>query len=281
MKLLLTGADGFTGRHFRGQAEKFGYEVVDLKSDLLNRSALDDEVNEVMPDAVVHLAAISFVGHADESAFYSVNVVGTMNLISSLSSLEKKPNKVLIASSANVYGNTNLSPIDENVIPNPSNHYAMSKLAMEKMVHNFADRLPIIITRPFNYTGKGQNNAFLIPKIVSHFSKSLNTVNLGNINVEREFNDVRMVCSAYLQLLEKGISGEIYNICTGKAFTLNHILSTLENITGKKLNVNIDNDLIRKNEIATLFGNPRKLFNCTGEINNYSLEETLKWMIEE
>ncbi len=280
MKLLLTGAEGFTGHHFRKAAEKFGHEVVDLKSDLLDKSAVFNEVNDVLPDCVLHLAAISFVGHADETAFYGVNVVGTMNLLSALNSLIQKPKKVLLASSANVYGNSNVSPIDENENPKPLNHYAMSKLAMEKMALNYSNTLPILVARPFNYTGQGQHESFLVPKLVRHYSDSATHIDLGNINIEREFNDVRMVCTAYLNLLEKGVPGEIYNICTGKAFSLRHLMNLLENITGKKIEINIDSNLVRTNDIQSLFGSPRKLIACTGQIERYTLEETLKWMLE-
>ncbi len=280
MKLLLTGAEGFTGHHFRKAAEKFGHEVVDLKSDLLDKSAVFNEVNDVLPDCVLHLAAISFVGHADETAFYGVNVVGTMNLLSALNSLIQKPKKVLLASSANVYGNSNVSPIDENENPKPLNHYAMSKLAMEKMALNYSNTLPILVARPFNYTGQGQHESFLVPKLVRHYYDSATHIDLGNINIEREFNDVRMVCTAYLNLLEKGVPGEIYNICTGKAFSLRHLMNLLENITGKKIEINIDSNLVRTNDIQSLFGSPRKLIACTGQIERYTLEETLKWMLE-
>ena len=92
MRILLTGAEGFTGRHFAERASAKGHSVVALRSDLMEDEALRKEVLEVAPDAVVHLAAISFVGHADETAFYAVNVVGTTNLLDALTKLPTKPN---------------------------------------------------------------------------------------------------------------------------------------------------------------------------------------------
>ena len=156
MKLLVTGADGFTGRHFSSRAVKAGHEVVKLKADLLDREALHDEVLLVRPDLVVHLAAISFVGSPDKISFYAVNVIGTTNLLDAILALPKVPFKVLLASSANVYGNCDISPIDEKVAPNPINHYAASKLAMEHIALTYKGKIPIIITRPFNYTGPGK-----------------------------------------------------------------------------------------------------------------------------
>ena len=168
------------------------------------------------PNYVVHLAAISFVGHGNADDFYRVNVVGTVNLLEALLKLEKKPTKVLIASSANVYGNCEISPISESQQPLPVNHYAMSKLAMELMARTYLSRLPIFFTRPFNYIGLGQAESFVIPKLISHFTKKAEVIELGNLNVEREFNDVRFVCDAYLRLLDVAKPGESYNICSGK-----------------------------------------------------------------
>ena len=91
MKLLLTGADGFTGLHFAARARASGHEVVGLKANLTDRDALQAEVTQVAPEAVVHLAAISFVGHADDSAFYAVNVVGTTHLLAALAALPQVP----------------------------------------------------------------------------------------------------------------------------------------------------------------------------------------------
>ena len=102
MKILLTGAAGFTGRHFSASAEAAGHQVVALEADLTDKAAVATEVQRSEPEAAVHLAAISFVGHEDDTAFYSVNVLGTMNLLAALAALDTKPKKVLLASSANV-----------------------------------------------------------------------------------------------------------------------------------------------------------------------------------
>src|SRR5690606_29793103 len=136
----------------------------------------------------------------------------------------QRPRSVLLASSANVYGNTECSPIAETQPPAPVNHYAMSKLAMEHMARTYADRLPLFFTRPFNYTGPGQDASFVIPKLVTHFARRAPAVELGNLDVEREFNDVRFVCEAYLSLLQKAVPGEVYNICTGAPLTLRAVI---------------------------------------------------------
>lgn len=279
MKILLTGAAGFTGLFFKATAVAAGHEVIALKADLTDKNAVAAEVRIVAPSAVVHLAAISFVGHTDCTAFYDVNVVGTMNLLAALATLPDKPSKVLLASSANIYGNCNASPISEAQVAAPVNHYAMSKLAMEHMAWTYLDKLPIVVARPFNYTGLGQASQFLIPKLVVHFAKRAPSIELGNLYVEREFNDVRMVCDAYLSLLFKGLPGEAYNVCTGQPYTLINVIDILSEMTGHVMDVQVNPAFVRVNELHRLYGDPKKLLSCTGPITQYKLAKTLEWML--
>ena len=265
-------------------ARQAGHRVCVVESDLADREGLRHEVEQAAPDAVVHLAAISFVGQADANAFYAVNVIGTLNLLDALTGLQVTPRRVLLASSANVYGNCDASPISESQAPAPVNHYAMSKLAMEHMACTYADRLPIMITRSFNYTGPGQAGHFLIPKLVSHFAKRAEIIELGNLDVEREFNDVRMVCDAYLGLLEHGEPGQTYNICSGKAYTLRNVIEMLSSITGHKLDVRVNPQFVRTGEVHRLCGSPLKLRDVLtngGRMQeDPSLEDTLRRMLE-
>ena len=165
---LITGISGFTGRYLAKVLEEkdwtvFGLSHTDagpnsIACNLTDQEAVHKAVDEIQPDYVVHLAALSFVGHPDKEAFYRVNVLGTLNLLQALGSLDASPRKVLVASSANVYGANAQEVIDEGICPAPVNHYACSKLAMEHMVRTWFDRLPIVLTRPFNYTGVGQDD---------------------------------------------------------------------------------------------------------------------------
>jgi nucleoside-diphosphate-sugar epimerase len=280
MKILLTGAAGFTGLFFRSAAEAAGHQVVALQADLTDKAAVAAEVLQAAPNVVVHLAAISFVRHADDTAFYGVNVVGTLNLLSALAALPIEPAKVLLASSANVYGNCDASPITEDQPPAPVNHYAMSKLAMEHMARTYLHRLPVVFTRPFNYTGPGQAPNFLIPKLVSHFARRAPAIELGNLHVEREFNDVRMVCDAYLGLLAHGVPGEVYNVCSGEPYTLQTVLDELQSITGHHLDVRVNPAFVRANEVHRLCGNPTKLLACVGPLRQPVLRQTLQTMLQ-
>jgi nucleoside-diphosphate-sugar epimerase len=281
MKILISGAAGFTGRYFKLAAERAGHEVIALNADLTNKESIFEEMRQLMPDAVVHLAAISFVGHNHDAGFYDVNVVGSTNLLDALVALPLKPSKILLASSANIYGNCEESPIAEVHPASPVNHYAMSKLAMEYMARTYFERLPIVIARPFNYTGVGQAQEFLIPKLVDHFAKRLPNIELGNLNVEREFNDVRMVCDVYLALLTKSVTGEVYNVCSGYPYRLAHVIDMLTNITGHCINVRVNPDFVRGNEVRRLCGDFKKLKACIGELPDYRLEDTLRWMLDE
>lgn len=260
-------------------AEAAGHTVLPLKSNLQDTASLCAEVAGAPPDAVVHLAAISFVGHADARAFYDVNLFGTLNLLDALAALRHAPNRILLASSANVYGNVAVSPISEETPPSPVNHYAMSKLAMEHMARTYVDRLPLMFTRPFNYTGPGQSLSFVIPKLVDHFRRRAAAIELGNLNVEREFNDVRMVCDAYLKLLEHGEPGEIYNVCTGRTLTLKGIIDRLQDLTGHALEIKTNPAFVRTNEVHRLCGSPAKLEVVIGPLKSIAIDDTLRRML--
>ena len=277
MRILLTGADGFTGKHFTQIAMQ--HEVVALKANLNDTAALNAEVKTVAADAVVHLAGISFVGHDTAEDFYKVNTIGTDNLLKAIATANQTP-RVLVASSANVYGNPSIEVIDESVPTAPVNHYAASKLAMEHIVRTWFDKMPIVITRPFNYTGIGQNDSFLIPKIVSHFKRKQAIIELGNLDVSRDFSDVRDVVTAYLKLIESNVHSETINICSGEATALNTIIEKLNNLAGYKINVQVNPAFVRQNEIKQLSGTNALLNRLIGHQASYTLDDTLTAMYQ-
>ena len=278
MKILLTGADGFTGRWFSRTAQEAGHEVVALRADLTQAVEVLHEVHALRPDAVVHLAAIAFVGHANERALYDVNLFGTLNLLNALKATGSA-RRILLASSANIYGNCEQSPIAETQVPAPVNHYAMSKLAMEHMARTTG--LPLVFTRPFNYTGPGQEGQFVIPKLVEHFRHVADTISMGNLYVEREYNDVRFVSQAYLRLLAEQVPLGTYNVCTGRMYDFSTVLDMLMNMTGHKIAVRVDPKLVRSNEVHRLCGDPSRLRAAVGDLPDYPLQKTLAFMLED
>ena len=289
--VLITGLRGFTGHYLGAALRARGARVVglvqgspqcpeEIACDLTDALAVHAAVEQVRPTHVVHLAALAFVGHADARAFYDVNLFGTLNLLEALAALPELPRKVLIASSANIYGTPGIEVIDESVCPAPVNHYACSKLAMEHMVRTWFDRLPIVMTRPFNYTGIGQDEKFLIPKIVSHFKRRAAKIELGNLDVSRDFSDVRDVAAAYMGLLETDVRSEVFNVCSGKAVALRTVLDIMTRKTGHTMAVEVNPAFVRPNEIPVLRGSHRKLTEAVGFAPRHALEDTLAWMLQ-
>jgi nucleoside-diphosphate-sugar epimerase len=141
--------------------------------------------------------------------------------------------------------------------------------------------LPLLITRPFNYTGPGQGEQFVIPKLVSHFRRRAPSVTLGNLHVQREYNDVRFVCEAYLRLLEADHGRSTYNVCTGVTYDFNTVIGMLQDLTGHRIDVQVDPALVRANEVHRLCGDPSRLREAIGDPPAYSLGDTLAWMLEQ
>jgi len=279
LRIAVTGADGFTGRHFIRCAQAAGHPVQVLDAELTDAHALRAQVQACEADAVLHLAGLAFVGHGDARAFYDVNLFGTLHLLEALAATGRPLRRVLLASSANVYGNRGGEAIDETRCPAPVNHYASSKLAMEHMARTWADRLPITIARPFNYTGPGQSPQFVIPKLVDHFARRAEVVRLGNLQVHREYNDVRFVCEAYLRLLQAPQAPDTVNICTGRTWDLAGVIAQLQAQSGHALRVEVDPALVRAHEVHRLCGDPARLRAAVGDIPAPTLEETLAWML--
>lgn len=275
-RVLITGASGFTGRWLSVRLAQAGYQVygltqeparspAEIQADLCDSPALRAALETARPDYIVHLAAITFVPHSDSAEIYRVNLFGTLNLLDAILAVGLQPRKVLIASSANVYGNPAAEVIDETVCPAPVNHYANSKLAMEHMARTYDDRLSLVITRPFNYTGVGQAEHFLIPKIVAHYRARRPEIELGNLDVVRDFSAVAFVADAYRRLLECSYSGLTVNICSGQGIALGEIIAHMNAIAGYEINVSVNPAFVRANEIRRLIGSNRYLFSLIGE----------------
>ncbi|RZF24768.1 NAD-dependent epimerase/dehydratase family protein [Paraburkholderia sp. UYCP14C] len=292
IRTLVTGASGFTGRYLVEKLRARGHTVIEtmgagdqpetptrLRLDITSPDACRSAIDRVRPDYIVHLAAISFVGHDDPLDFYRVNVIGTLNLLEACAQIGHTPRKLLIASSANVYGNVTSDAIDETFATRPVNHYAASKAAMETMVRTWFDQLPIVIVRPFNYTGRGQTSNFLVPKIVEHFARRESSIELGNIDVARDFSDVRYVASVYEALLDSQAAGETVNVCTGTPYTLRDILSSASDLTGHELEIRVNPAFVRRTEVKMLAGSPVKLRSLVPTVESIPFIDTLRWML--
>lgn len=291
---LVTGGSGFTGRYLIAHLKHQGHRVVALASqpcgadethaiDLNDQESLGALINSTAPQQVYHLAALSFVGHPSPLDFYRVNVLGTEALLQALSKLAEPP-KTLLASSANVYGANGQAVINEHVPPAPVNHYANSKMAMEHLARTYAERLPIIITRPFNYTGPGQAIHFLVPKIVQHIQQRASVIELGNTHVSRDFSDVRDIAAVYYRLLSEwpaqAVSGSIVNVGSGEAVSLKNVIHRLEMLSNHSLEIHINPAFVRSNEIPELKACTQRLSAWVPGLKRYPLDQTLADMLE-
>ncbi|WP_020651871.1 GDP-mannose 4,6-dehydratase [Massilia niastensis] len=291
-RALITGLRGFTARYLAQELSAAGYRVFgtvmpgdelgpDIHPvDLCDRAAVAAMVEEVRPDVVAHLAGIAFVAHTNVEMIYKVNVVGTRNLLEALAAGQHRPTSVLLASSANIYGNASVPVIDESVAPAPANDYAVSKLAMEYMARLWMDKLPITIARPFNYSGVGQSENFLLPKIVSHFRRNERRIELGNLAIARDFSDVRMVARSYRRLLAVAPAGEAFNVCSGTSHSLANLIDMMSEIAGYHIDVQVNPAFVRANDVLQLSGSNGKLAAVIGQLDPTPLSDTLRWMYQ-
>lgn len=283
-RVLVTGCSGFTGHYLARRLHDAGLEVFDPEAegrtfDLTQPDTLAPVIAEARADYVIHLAAQSFVAHEDASAFYRVNTLGTTHLLDALLASGRPLRRVVLASSANVYGNTTADPITETTPSAPANHYAASKVAMELLAATYTDRVPIVITRPFNYTGAGQPARFLVPKLVEHFADRRPFIELGNLDVVRDFSDVRAVVEAYVRLLSVKAPPSLVNLCSGVGRSLREIMDDLTELSGHRIEIRVNPAFVRANEVHRLVGSAATLRATLGNLPYQDFRETLDWML--
>jgi len=294
MRVLITGINGFVGRILKDNLAGQGKEVfgIDLSCtgennfslDITDLAAVNDCIHRVRPDFIVHLSAISRVDFDNVGTLYSTNVSGTMNLLYGAARLERQP-KFLMVSSSQVYGIVpeKEQPITENTGVRPVNHYGASKAAAENICHAFNREygIPVVIARPFNHIGRGQSLNFVVPKIIRAFHDGKNELELGNVNVLRDFLDVRDVIDAYNRIMENFQSGEVFNISSGRGIKVIDVIRILENQTGRDMKIVTKNDLLRKNDITCSIGDYSKIGKSLGWEPVHPIEDTIKWIIDE
>lgn len=290
-RVLITGASGFTGRPLADRLRRNGYEVVALSHgggdacsldvDLGDFDGLTRALAQISPSAVVHLAGIAAPNHSKIGEVYSANVVGTANLFAALSSAKIEPRIVIIASSAQVYaaadGNV---PLTEDSPLAAKTHYAVSKRATEEIAAIYSRRFPIIVTRPFNYTGPGQTTSFLVPKIVRHYAEQRSEIRLGNLNLFRDYSDIQRVVEAYARLVSQSIEPMTVNICSGRAVYLADIIDIMREISGHSLRLVVDPALQRDDEPRFIVGSPLRLESLLGPLPNPEFRQTLADMYD-
>lgn len=283
MNAFLTGASGFVGHWLRGHLEQSGDDVQALAEnvDLSDADAVSESVFAAAPEVIYHLAARAHVGESweDPEATVQVNVVGTLHVLEAARRAPRPPRVVLI-SSAEVYGSGDGSPLDEHAPLAPVSPYAASKAAAELLgLQAFLGRgLEVVAVRPFNHVGPGQSEAFVVSalaKRVAEAEVSGAPVRIGNLSAARDFTDVRDVVRAYRMLGVAGVPGETYNISSGRAVPVSKVLDYLVAAASTPIVTVEDPALFRPVDVPVLCGSAAKLHDATGWAPEIPLESTL------
>jgi nucleoside-diphosphate-sugar epimerase len=290
-RVLITGGSGFTGRHLAERLRRDGHEVVALAHETSNATVLNVDLRDfdgltqallrTHPSAIVHLAGIAEPAYGNVGDIYSANVVGTANLFASLTAAKIEPRIVIVASSAHVYQIADGKPLTEDDPVRPETHYGISKRATEDIAAIYSGQFPIIITRPFNYTGPGQTTHFLVPRIVSHYVEHRSEIRLGNLDLFRDYSDISRVVEAYARLLSGSVGPTTTNICSGRAIHLVDILKFMNELSGYPIRVVTDPSLVRSGEPQSIVGSPARLESLVGPLPNPEFRETLTRMYNE
>jgi GDP-4-dehydro-6-deoxy-D-mannose reductase len=289
--ILVTGDSGFIGRHFR--AAYGGVGLVDAAGivDLRDVGRLQTAVSAVKPDAVLHLAAQSSVATSlqDAASTYAVNFLGTLNLLEALRGIGFK-GVFLYVSSADVYGSvdeTNL-PVREEMPARPRSPYAVSKVAAEALCYQWSRscEFRIVMVRPFNQIGPGHDPRFAVPDFARQIVEMKRGTRppvlvTGDIEVTRDFTDVRDSVKALYRVLESGRNGEIYNLCTGEERTLSSLVHMMLELEGVKATLEVDAARLRPVEQRRMAGSYAKIREHLGWQPTIDIRTTLADILKE
>jgi len=300
VRALITGVNGFVGKYLVQELQEKGYSVCGIgmgpfnlagvhykEVNILDRLELEQAMKELNPDIVFHLAGLASVSHSwrDPKASFEVNVIGTINLLESLKWREVQ--SIVYVGSSEIYGPGRRigEKFCETTSPNPQSPYATSKYAAERIALQLgqAYKLPVILTRPFNHIGVGQNEGFVVPDFARQIleaSKRGESIRVGRLDVYRDLTDVRDIVRAYRLLAEKGLEGETYNICSGVGRKISDILDLMRMEYGN-LNVELDESKMRPVENIYSVGDNNKIRTAIGWEPLYPIEDSLRGVLAE
>jgi len=284
VRALVTGGAGFVGQWLQEHLRQCGDEVAAPDADVTDPAALGQALVAAAPDAVYHLAAITNVGESwgEPQRTFEVNAVGTLNLLEAARSLPSVPT-VLLVCSAEVYGQVGPDdlPLTEASPLRPVSPYAASKVAAEflGLQAHLAHHLPVIRVRAFNHIGPGQAPTFVVSSLARQVAEADirggGIVKVGNLSPQRDFTDVRDVVRAYRLLVERGVPGEVYNVCSGQAVAIEEIARYLLERAPGDVRLEVDPQRVRPVEVPVLRGDPQRLVAVTGWQREHSLHDTL------
>jgi GDP-4-dehydro-6-deoxy-D-mannose reductase len=299
MKALITGSNGFVGSYLRTELQNYGYEVIgadlqtknegDLAVDILNYVQIYEVINNHKPDIIFHLAGQASVAKSWQIPQKTVelNVNGTLNVLEAVKN-SKYPVRILLVGSSDQYGRIRKEqcPINEETERKPLTPYAVSKCAQEDMGRIYSDayHLDICMTRSFNHVGVRQALGFVIPDLVCGIAQievGLNEVlTVGNLEAFRDFSDVRDIVRAYRLIAEKGMTGRIYNVGSGKTYQIRELLDILVKNAKKSIKVEIDPSRMRVLDTPVIECDYSLLHKDTGWQPEITIEDTLRQMLE-
>lgn len=289
-RILLTGSSGFVGPYVMKQLPCIPLEDSNGRIDLKDRKRLISGIQDIEPDAVIHLAAQSFIPEAFSNPRSTLedNFIGTFNLIEALT-LAGFNGRMLYVSSADVYGvvNDDQLPATELMLLHPRNPYAVSKIAAEALCYQWSQTGPfeVVIARPFNHIGKGQSRRFSLSdfawQLIQISQKKIPPkINVGDIDVTRDFTDIHDVVSAYKQLLFLGDNGEVYNVCSGKEYSIRSMIEKMKTISGIDAEIVQQDDRLRRSEQRRMWGSLSKIHKKLGWKPEVMIEESLYSLLE-
>lgn len=301
-KVLIFGASGFVGSYLSQEFLNHDYEVygsdknvtemlpkeVEFQiSDILNSIQTEKLIGEINPDIIVNLAAISSVGASWNipQATIDINVIGALNIMEAARKVEKKP-KIMFIGSSEEYIASSL-PINENTPLNASNPYGISKISLERFAKLYRDQygLNIYCVRPFNHTGVGQRESFVLPsfcKQVAKIEKSRKSgvINVGNISVKRDFSHVKDIVRAYRVIVESDCCEVVYNVGSGKAYSLEKMLEYIISLSSQKIEIQIDQSRFRPTDYPVICCDHSLISEKLGWEPEYTVFDALKEMFE-
>ncbi|MCK7594457.1 GDP-mannose 4,6-dehydratase [Pseudomarimonas salicorniae] len=293
-RLLVTGATGFVGQWVTrclSTDARHQFEVVPMPTlDIRNLEAVVDAVSEIRPNAVLHLAAQSFVPRSFEAPreTLEINLFGTLNLLQALQRVAF-PGRMLFVSSGDVFGRVPDAalPVNEAWQAEPRNPYAVSKLAAEKLCLQWhhSEGMDVCIARPFNHVGPGQDDRFVLPSLarqVAEISSGAREpiVEAGDIDVSRDFTDVRDVVEAYAAILTLGVSGRTYLIGSGRERSIRELLVRMCELEGVEVKIHQDPRRMRPSEQRRMVADPRLLYEDTGWRPQTPMDVTLRDILD-
>ncbi len=293
MKALVTGAEGFVGPYLLSFLQEQGLEVFGTyfegqktdknfyNLDVTNKKSVNDIITQIKPDFLFHLAGFSSVKQSFENPELCkrINVEGTRNILDAVLN-NKLKTKILIVSSAEVYGKPKFTPITEEHPLSANSPYGESRIMQEKLCGEYVKNgLFIVISRSFNHTGPGQPDIFVIPSFAKQIALiekgKQESIKVGDLDVIRDFSDVRDVVRAYYLALTKNKKCDVYNISSGKGYTLKELLDKMIVLSKSKIKIEKDKERIRKSEIPSLIGDNSKFSKATGWKQEIDIEKTL------